>query len=306
MISLMMKNEAYIGRLVQGKTRRRLHDHENVHVLDKEDWVVTENAHQPLVSQEIFDRANALSRKRWVAAGFDVEKKRRSTKGENKYIGIIRCGFCGRNMRHGVGSYMLKDGTKKRRSYYSCCNVTQHQGEGFVSISEMKLDKKFMDEIRREVGALHDKKMTVERYREEMDLKLAKMEKRIRRAKDEAEGIQMELFDCYEAFSDGKVTAEEYRRMRSELEYREKAAKQKISDLEDALAEAKGRVEAGAKWIKSMYRANGRKTLERELVQSLVGGIGYSSGGLFDFEWRFAYEGCSDLHEAVEGGRSDP
>lgn len=55
-ISNILKNQAYIGNMVQGKRRARLCENESRHAIDEEDWIIVENTHEPIVDKELFDR----------------------------------------------------------------------------------------------------------------------------------------------------------------------------------------------------------------------------------------------------------
>lgn len=59
-ISNILKNQAYIGNMVQGKRRTRLSENESRHVTDEEDWIIVENTHETIVDKELFDRVRKV------------------------------------------------------------------------------------------------------------------------------------------------------------------------------------------------------------------------------------------------------
>ncbi|CEG25963.1 recombinase family protein [Bacillus sp. B-jedd] len=92
-ITAIVKNEVYIGKIIWGKitylkrggqyTRRKM---------KPEEWIVKDEAHEPLVTKELFDAANAAHSGRF----------RPSTKANNvlsnPLAGILKCELCGYTM----------------------------------------------------------------------------------------------------------------------------------------------------------------------------------------------------------------
>lgn len=69
-IAGILKNPVYLGHMVQGKTRRSYFEQNGkLRFLPKEDWIVVENTHQALISQEQFDIAAGLAKIRDAGNG---------------------------------------------------------------------------------------------------------------------------------------------------------------------------------------------------------------------------------------------
>lgn len=88
-ITKLLRNIVYLGHMAQGKTTK-VSFKSNVTVANpKEDWIVVENTHEPLVSREIFDLAARRSKQRtcFKKGSFN-----------NIFSGIAKCADCGRNM----------------------------------------------------------------------------------------------------------------------------------------------------------------------------------------------------------------
>ena len=65
-ISNILRNQAYIGNLVQVKRRTRLCDNEKRHFTPKDEWLITEGTHAPIVSRELYDKVRRLFDKKWL------------------------------------------------------------------------------------------------------------------------------------------------------------------------------------------------------------------------------------------------
>lgn len=79
-------------------------------------WVVTENAHPPIVSKEVFDKVQTILNKRRTERGL--------TPNNALLIGIVKCGICGFSMRYekkrSISSRKKK--TYNTYEYYECAH----------------------------------------------------------------------------------------------------------------------------------------------------------------------------------------
>lgn len=85
-ISEMLRNETYLGHMVQGRRAKVSYKSQKCHSLPRESWVVVEDTHAPLVDKETFDRVQALleSRRGTRSRSYDFLLK-----------GLIFCHECG-------------------------------------------------------------------------------------------------------------------------------------------------------------------------------------------------------------------
>jgi DNA invertase Pin-like site-specific DNA recombinase len=110
-VAKMLANEAYLGHVIWCRRPHDKHERREVKVRPKKDWVITRNAHPPLVTQELFDRVQrrlALNRKRTRAAN-----------GAYPLSGLIRCTHCGYPYVGGGGN-RGPAGDEDRYRFYRC------------------------------------------------------------------------------------------------------------------------------------------------------------------------------------------
>ncbi|GIO03439.1 serine recombinase [Brevibacillus halotolerans] len=92
-ISYIVKNEVYLGHLVWGKQKHTKRNGKRVRKnLPPELWTRHDNAHEPIVSQELFDRANEAHTGRLRVS------RKEGTAITNPLAGIAKCGVCGRTL----------------------------------------------------------------------------------------------------------------------------------------------------------------------------------------------------------------
>lgn len=122
MVNTILKNENYTGTLLQGK-RRKLNYRLNKQIqLEKENWIITPNHHEAIISKEKFDKVqDILNRQAKVNKDGSI----------GILSGFLKCKCCGGNM--------IKR-TSKERVYYYCSNHYRNKTcENNESISENKL-----------------------------------------------------------------------------------------------------------------------------------------------------------------------
>ena len=85
----ILYNEVYIGSVINNKTADNIDTGHQVVQRDKEDWIIVENCHEPLVSVEDFKLAHKMIARR------EATKRKPNGKWRKSYI---RCGICGKGL----------------------------------------------------------------------------------------------------------------------------------------------------------------------------------------------------------------
>ncbi len=103
-VQFMLKNEIYVGSMVQGRQYTPSYRSKKREPIPKEDWVVVPDMHEPIVSRELFDEAQ----KRMGA-----RKKTIKAKDEpDLFAGLFFCEAC--------GTSMLPKVSQQKYFYYNC------------------------------------------------------------------------------------------------------------------------------------------------------------------------------------------
>jgi len=106
-ITEMLRNEVYIGNMVQGRTARISYKSKKMLRQDKDQWIVVKGTHEPLVDAETFDKVQRLidSRQRTHSSTYDFLLK-----------GMIFCKECG----HPLGVINRKGSEGETCLYFIC------------------------------------------------------------------------------------------------------------------------------------------------------------------------------------------
>lgn len=115
-ITGMLKQEAYLGKIVYGKTRVTCN--KTTEDVPPEDWIVVENAHPKIIDQELWYKAQQALERRRV-----IPKSARA--GKRIFSGLIYCAKCQKMFvfqeKHGK-LYMRKCVTRDIESGHECQN----------------------------------------------------------------------------------------------------------------------------------------------------------------------------------------
>lgn len=96
----IMKNPTYTGCIVYGRIPKSLYEGIKMHRAPEEEWRYVPDAHEPIVSQELFDKVQKMFSDR--AEKFKAKMDENAPLRElvtNHFKGKIYCGDCGKRMR---------------------------------------------------------------------------------------------------------------------------------------------------------------------------------------------------------------
>ena len=131
MVNSILRNENYTGTLFQGKKTKLNYRVDKKINIDKENWIVTENHHEAIISKKKFDKVQEiLNRKSKVNKDGSIDI----------LSGILKCKCCGSNM--------VKRSSKEK-VYYYCSNYYRKKNcENNRSMSRSILDELIKKELK--------------------------------------------------------------------------------------------------------------------------------------------------------------
>ncbi len=112
-VKRILQNEVYLGHTVLGKTQKVSVKSKKKRKVSKEDWAVTYNTHEPLVSQSLFDKAKLN-----IARGTKKACENAYTR-NSIFRGLVFCKKCGHALCSGGTVY--KD-ERDKYWYLTCTN----------------------------------------------------------------------------------------------------------------------------------------------------------------------------------------
>ncbi len=285
-IQQILSQEMYTGKLVQGKTDTISR---KARKLDKSQWIVVENTHEAIISQELFDAAQ----NRMKALKEKQDSKVINSYTENIWKGKIFCGNCGRALHRQRKKLKLSND----KYYIYCITNTRYERGGCdnTCISESELTELVITSIKAQAETLIGSKnllLTSLSDKEQMQSR----QREIKAIKDYISKNQNFLSSLYENLVSGIITADEYQSMREDYN-------KKISDavlrMEQINAEQTGIEKQYNKYCDmsaSVEDILKNDKLTKELISKLINKIYLYKGRkieiLYNFDNEFEREVC--------------
>ena len=228
-IRVILNNPVYLGKVVFGRSKTKgFFDKRRVET-PEEEWIVTENAHEPLISQELWDTVHQMMKAR----------RRENGTGEVQYFaGLVKCADCGSSLNV---SYDKKRG---RYTGFSCW-VYKNYGKGRCTshaIGWKTLNQLVLEDIRRNAQAA---KLAEEDYMNMLvSMKTEKKEQELNRCRRELKKAEKRLGELekilnklYEDAALERISEERYQSMASAYEREQEALKAQREALSAEIAQ---------------------------------------------------------------------
>lgn len=255
----ILQNPIYIGTLEQNKYTTPNHKIKKMVYIPKEEWIIVENNHEPIISKEMFESVQKIM-------SIDT---RIAPKQEKVYLlsGLICCGECGSNL------VRKNNGTKdKPYIYYVCNNARNKQGCIGSSIKTEIIEETVFETLKTHINAIislqdiisivNNNNYTL-KEKERITNKIDKENKELKKYQN----IKLKLYEDLKA---GILTQEEFKDF--SLAYNDK-----ITEIKTLIASFENEIEILSKgisdkqlWIEYLKAHKNIKSLNRELVVNLI------------------------------------
>lgn len=280
----LLSNSVYMGKLVQRKHQSLLKEgRKGTRETDREHWIIVENSHEPVVSQELFDQVNQiLTRKKKEDTG-----NRPPENHENIFRNVLYCGKCGGKM-HAVSH---KNQANGERSYsYECRRAHYIDGRKCEKnhIREETVESYVAEHIK---GILKGQKVTSKKLvslnRKECEKAVAIYEEEIHQLLQEHQRLAAKAGEMYRQYKEGRITDLEYAAFRDNRTEQDSFCEKRIKELKRKIRKSEIRMEEENKFLRSLQSARGHKKLNVHLVDSLIERIDVFPEGKLEIRFLF-------------------
>ena len=287
----IMKNATYTGTLVYGRMPKSLYQGIKCHRAKPDEWRCIPDAHEAIVSQELFDKVqkifderSARMQKKWA------ESKQVRDKIVNLFVKRIYCGDCGKRMRFVKGNNALRD----KNFYYTNYICGGYLDSGYRNCTRHSIryqdvvDAVFAAMQVQMEYALNQEKMMQKlrgtaKERNLIDQYVAKVNyltQELKKVNSRREGL-------FESFAEGILDEADY-------QYAKKSYDEEYASLEKQLSEAKSRkkeldgvLTANNEWLQAMHKVEDATELDQDLVNALVKKVLIYEDNRVEVEFKF-------------------
>ena len=276
-VERILKSETYTGTLVQGKTSITARDEKNRIHKPEDDWVITKDAHEPLVDRELYQKSVEIREKMKERKASYNHPTKGYPIGENIFDGVLYCGVCGRKMTRSSYVKHYADGEKARLDGYFCLNSGQTKIKVCPDsnrISKNELVDILLPLIRMEFAVFLNKpKHYMEYGKERIAESVKKAEARLRETEAKLRRSQEEESCVYMDYRVGKIPQKEYVAFKmSQVDILEDLRKQQESQKQEirALDKLSGKYMAA---IKALLKLKSGKELTKDMIEAFISKI---------------------------------
>jgi len=266
-IRRIIQDERYTGKMVCGKytsVKRK------TVLIPKEDWVVTPNTHEAIVTQDVFDKAQAIFRTR---KGIVMPDKPKSV-----LTGMLKCAHCNKN---------LVFESRYRRAFY-CHNFNMGLGCEQAKVDEDVLIDTIFAVIKTKLALVEVSSQTLITGQK---AKADKCEAEKRELETKLKKLKLAQTTTLERFLEDKLSKDKYQGQKAQI----------ASDIQEAterLAALDTQTENDSELVECHRPFFGQEMLTREMVQVLIKEVRVTSADEIEIVWKFQ-ECYNDLQAAV-------
>ncbi len=267
-ISKILRNVTYLGHTAQGKTTKVSFKSKLSLSNPREDWIVVENTHEPLVDEETFAVVQRIMHSRTC----------HKTKGfHNIFSGLAKCADCGRNMSAvgtrkkdalanlvcgGYKLYGTKECSNHAIDYGILYQIVLEAIRAEVSLTEQER-RELAEELRR--TAL-ERSVQADRKEETATL---------RRRERELDGIIEKLYDDH---LNGLLSGERLHKLLAKYEAEAKAVQKRLEAIERPAVPEGDAAQSDERFYALVREYTDLETLTPELLYKLIEKIEVSQG----------------------------
>ena len=285
-IRAVLNRNNYYGDLVQRKYESRFQRGEKwCDILDESQWIITPNAHEPIISRELFEKAQV----RLKAA---QQKATKTTEGweddERAFYNVFYCGDCKRKMC-----------TRRcKGNVYYFCNAAWYRDERKCrqkSISEDKLQKIVRSELTRQFQLSGLRKKDMSAISSSVFLsKIKEIQTEIRKLDADMERRSEKLAQAFMQYKEGELSKEAYIEMKDDRNNWKAFCEERKKFLEQTIRKLEKQQKEEARFLRSLLELDGTTRINAELAEGLIDSMYlYGDGRL---EINFGFKGAVE-HE---------
>lgn len=300
-LKTILENEVYIGNMVQGRRKSRFFEGMNEVKVDKQDWSVIKNTHEPIISQELFDKVQkqlAMTRERYFE---NLGKYDKVSNKENIFKTKVVCGDCGAHLTRykNVG----KENKKKVSYSYICPHHALYPTQcNFHSISENDLKKIVMGSIKMQMSYLSDMEMMFLNIAssKEVKKKQAGLTRAISDSLANISYIRTSRIRIASDLAKGLICDEEFNAIKNEFDEQLYAETEKLDGIRKK-RDKFDKIISAPKWISELKKYHDSKMLTKDMVEAFIEKIIIYPDKRIEIMWTYS-DRQSELMSLISGG----
>lgn len=268
----ILQNQMYIGNMVQGVNKTVSYKVHECKAVPKEDWIVVEHTHEPVIDRETFDKAQSLFHRHIRSSPVNKQT--------DLFAGLVRCADCGAVMSKKTNK--LPYGTYR---YYKCSTKRKQGRCTNHTIRIDKLEQVVLTYLQKMIDlAVEYDRVMAQLQNSRKASESGSLQRALEAQQKEREKCLKAMLDLYPDWKANLITQEEYRLLKANLS--EKIAKldEMIEKLTQSQNETAGQENAFVEHFKQ-YKNIDRLT--RPMLVELIDSISVYEDNRITIKVRF-------------------
>lgn len=295
----ILTNEMYIGNMVQGKNTTISYKIKKCRAIPKEEWIIVEGTHEPIIEKDTFYQAQTL---------FNKNIRKSPTKSEvDLFSGLVRCSDCHRIMnkktnQHSYGTYHYYRCATARKMKKSACGnhtirIDKMQHTVMVTIQKMVELAVQMSEALSKINRDPQRVKESDHLRQSLETLTSQREKEYR----------MQL-DLYPDWKSGVITQQEYLALKANIAEKIAVLDTKIENVKKTLDAYAHGIDDENAFITAFKKYENFTELTRGMLVELVDEILVHDNASIDVNFKFAdaYQQVVEYIELNKGSVQKP
>lgn len=273
----MLRNQMYIGNMVQGKNTNLSYKIKKCRAKPKEEWIIVESTHEPIIDKETFEKAQSL---------FNRNTRTSPKKTEvDLFSGFVKCADCHRAMSKKVNNHAY--GVYK---YYRCVTASKKSKTACSphSIRIDVLEKTVLSSIQNMI----DTAVELEKILDKINKQAVKngdtlTKKALDKLKSDRENIKKMSLDLYPDYKANIITLDEYTTLKENMASKIADLNIKIAEYEKTIETEKSTQINQSDFIKKFTQFGKIDKLTRPILCELVDSILVHKNGDITINFKF-------------------
>lgn len=275
-VNTILKDEVYIGNLVQGKFKSASYRTKRMVQADESEWTVIEGTHEAIISDEVF----TIVHDRFARHTRVAPNKQAS------YLlsGFVKCSHCGSRMNRNISHGHPRFRCMTRIYDPTACHCP--------SIKESILEEVVLKAIQSQIQELVDAKAVIDAARKDNPSGRSQNEYllALNRADREKKRLAEAKFHLYDNFSKGIIDQEEYIQFKTKYNEQIEEQDKQIEKLQNNLVEIKEARKQDDEFIAFFKEFGNISVIDRNVLNHLLDHIEVTDASHIDVYFKFSAE----------------
>lgn len=276
-VDKILKNPMYLGNLVQLKTTTVSHKNHKTVRKDESEWVVVPHTHEPLITQDMWDRCREIDQERSVG--------RRTKDGDTKPLSaLIYCADCGFRMKFSRNQKMRGVTTGNphqiRVGSYNCGTYSQYGKEYCRThyISQCNIEQIVLNDIRSMMQYVEEdedkaRKMFLARKQQQESKQISSDKEKLHKAKERIAELDSLMQSVYEDKVSGEIPASMCAKLLAKYEEEQNTLSAEVNEIEARQRVQKQDEDGVDEYISRLKKFRNAEYLTRQMCLELIDSV---------------------------------